>query len=145
MSDFKKLEQEIMMKFYAEFGMSPNMIQNFSTLSQDAKPTAINAAEVLKSQYETLMKKAESMGIKKDWVFCVPPNFIPAMQAQLKPFANESASIPFGGLNQLSGIPIYAVHTESGQMEYMPYEVAIAKYGNQILPRDNSSEGENED
>jgi hypothetical protein len=141
MDDFKKLEREIMMKFYAEFGMSPNMVQDFSTLSQDTK--SVSAVDGLMAQYKSMMEKAEAEGIKKDWVFCVPPQFIPALQAELKPFANELASIPVGGLNQLAGVPIYAVHTESGQMEYMPYEVAMAKYGNQILPRDNSSEGEN--
>ena len=142
MDDFKKLEQEIMRKFYEEFGMPPNMVQNFSTLSQDTKPVSVDAIDVLMTQYKSLMEKAEAKGIKKGWVFCVPPSFIPALKAQFKPFANESALIPFGGVNQLSGIPIYAVHTESGQMEYMPYEVAMAKYGNQILPRDNSPEDE---
>lgn len=137
-----KVISQIMGEFYKEFGMPPSMVQNFSTISQDAKPVSVDAVDVLMKQYKSLMEKAEAMGIKKGWVFCVPPELIPVLQAELKPVANESALPPIGGINQLSGIPIYAVHTESGQMEYMPYEVAMAKYGNQILPRERSSEDE---
>lgn len=132
----------IMRKFYEEFGMPSSMVQNFSTLSQEAKPVSVDAVDVLMAQYKSLMEKAEARGHQKDWVFCVPPSLIPVLEAELKPFSNESALPPIGGVNQLSGIPIYAVHTDSGQMEYMPYEVAMAKYGNQILPRERSSEDE---
>jgi hypothetical protein len=140
-----KVISQIVRKFYEKFGMPTSMVQNFSNISQDAKPVSVDAIDVLMKQHEFLMEKAEAKGIKKGWVFCVPPEIIPALQAQLKPFANEVVLPVVSMANQLAGIPIYAVHTESGQMEYMPYEVALAKYGNQILPRENSPEGENED